>query len=219
LKRLGLLIFTLFNLLSLSAQSLDTDSLKRVLLLSEGVNRLFILNELGTNLREKEQDLALEYLFEAEEIAIAQSDRKAESKSKENISWIYYRRGNWQLSFKYGEAAYLLALETSSYIEAAKVLNNIGTLHSELHNYETASLKFKEAYKLSLKENDLYTQIRSLNNIAFNFIQLGELDSAMTYAVNANRVNVKAESPYLTSFTYRVIADVFLKEINWIPRR
>jgi signal transduction histidine kinase len=211
LKRLGLLIFTLFNLLSLSAQSLDTDSLKRVLLLSEGVNRLFILNELGTNLREKEQDLALEYLFEAEEIAIAQSDRKAESKSKENISWIYYRRGNWQLSFKYGEAAYLLALETSSYIEAAKVLNNIGTLHSELHNYETASLKFKEAYKLSLKENDLYTQIRSLNNIAFNFIQLGELDSAMTYAVNANRVNVKAESPYLTSFTYRVIADVFFE--------
>ncbi len=211
MKRIGLLIFTLFNFSSLSAQSLDTDSLKKVLLLSEEVNRLFILNELGANLREKEQDLALEYLIESESMAIAQSDRKAESKSKENISWIYYRRGNWQLSFKYAEAAYLLALETSSYIEAAKVLNNIGTLHAELQNYETASLKFKEAYKMSLKEDDLYTQIRSLNNIAFNFIQLGELDSAMTYAVMANRVNVKAESPYLTSFTYRVIADVFFE--------
>lgn len=213
MKRLDTLFFILFSSfsLSLSAQNLDTDSLKKALPLAKELDRLFILNELGTNLREKEQDLALEYLFEAEEMAIAQSDRKAESKSKENISWIYYRRGQWQRSFEYAEASYGLALESSSFLEAAKVLNNIGTLHSELQNYETASLKFKEAYKLSLKANDLYTQIRSLNNIAFNFTQLGELDSAMTYALKANRVNVKAESPYLTSFTYRVIADVYFE--------
>jgi signal transduction histidine kinase/Tfp pilus assembly protein PilF len=212
LKRLVLLIFTLFTFSSLSAQSLDTDSLKRALLLSSEVNRLFILNELGTNLRENDQDLALEYLFEAEKIAIVQSDHKAESKSKENISWIYYRRGQWQRSFEYAEAAYGLALESLSFLEAARVLNNMGALYYEQQNYEMAILKFKEAYNLSLKYGDLYTQIRSLNNVAFNFTQLRELDSAMTYAVKSIEANEKAGSPFLTSFAFRVIADIYFEK-------
>jgi hypothetical protein len=87
LKRLDLIIFILFNFfsLALSAQNLDTDSLKKALPLAKEVNRLFILNELGTNLREIDQDLALKYLFEAEKIAEARKDKKALSKAKENI--------------------------------------------------------------------------------------------------------------------------------------
>jgi len=173
---------------------------------------LFILNELGTNLRENDQDLALEYLFEAEKIAIASADPKAESKSKENISWIYYRRGQWQRSFEYAEAAYGLALESSSFLEAARVLNNMGALYFEQQNYEMAILKFKEAYNLSLKYGDLYTQIRSLNNVAFNFTQLRELDSAMTYAVKSIEANEKAGSPFLTSFAFRVIGDIYFEK-------
>ncbi len=196
----------------LSAQNLDTDSLKKALPLASELNRLFILNELGTNLREKDQDLALEYLFEAEKIAIAQLDRKAESKSKENISWIYYRRGQWHLSFEYAEAAYRLALESSSFEGAARVLNNMGALHYEQQNYEVAILKFKEAYNLSLKSDDLYTQIRSLNNVAFNFTLLGELDSAVIYARKSIATNVNAGSPYLTAFAFRVIADVYFEK-------
>jgi signal transduction histidine kinase/Tfp pilus assembly protein PilF len=214
LKRLATLIFILFSFfsLSLSAQNLDTDSLKKALPLATELDRLFILNELGTNLRENDQDLALEYLFEAEKIAIARADQKAESKSKENISWIYYRRGQWQRSFEYAVAAYRLALESSSFLEAARVLNNMGALYYEQQNYEMAILKFKEAYNLSLKSSDLYTQIRSLNNVAFNFAQLGELDSALTYAVKSIEANEKAGSPYLTSFTFRVIADIYFEK-------
>lgn len=214
MKRLATLIFILFSFfsLSLSAQNLDTDSLKKALPLATELDRLFILNELGTNLRENDQDLALEYLFEAEKIAIARADQKAESKSKENISWIYYRRGQWQRSFEYAVAAYRLALESSSFLEAARVLNNMGALYYEQQNYEMAISKFKEAYNLSLKSSDLYTQIRSLNNVAFNFSQLGELDSALTYAVKSIEANEKAGSPYLTSFTFRVIADIYFEK-------
>jgi signal transduction histidine kinase len=191
---------------------LDTDSLKKALPLAKELDRLFILNELGTNLRENDQDLALKYLFEAEKIAIARADPRAESKSKENISWIYYRRGQWQRSFEYAEAAYGLALESSSFLEAARILNNMGALYYEQQNYGMAILKFKEAYNLSLKYGDLYTQIRSLNNVAFNFTQLRELDSAMTYAVKSIEVNEKAGSPFLTSFAFRVIADIYFEK-------
>lgn len=191
---------------------MDTDSLKKALPSATGKDRLFILNELGTNLREYDQDLALVYLYEAEQMAIDQENPKAESKSKENISWIYYRRGQWQRSFDYAEAAYRLALESSSFLEAARVLNNLGALHYEQQNYEVAISKFKEAYQLSLKVNDLYTQVRSLNNVAFNFTLLNELDSAMSYALKAIEANEKAGSPYLISFTYRVIADVYFEK-------
>jgi signal transduction histidine kinase len=211
LKRLDLIIFILFNFfsLALSAQNLDTDSLKKALPLATKLNRLFILNELGTNLREIDQDLALKYLFEAEKIAEARKDKKALSKAKENIGWVYYRRSQWQQSFEYSEEAYRLAIDSSSLIEAARVLNNIGALYYVQQNYDMAILKFKEAYRLSLKSSDLYTQIRSLNNVAFSFSLIEELDSAIFYAKKSIEADSKTDFSYLTSFAYRVIADVF----------
>ncbi len=214
MKKFHPLIFILVWLfpLILSAQILNTDSLKNELPKADQPTRLFILNELGTNLREIDPDLAMKYLIEAENIAASREDKKALSKAKENIGWIYYRRGKWQKSFEYSEEAYRLALESSSIKEAARVLNNMGALHYEQQNYEMAISKFKEAYQLSLKANDLYTQIRSLNNVAFNFTLLGELDSALFYARRSIQANNEAGSPYLTSFVYRVIGDVFVEK-------
>jgi len=213
LKARNSLIFILLSAfsISLSAQNLNTDSLKSVLPTATGTKRLNILNELGTNLREIDQELAFTYLIEAEKMAISQEDLKAESKAKENISWIYYRKGQWQRSFEYAEEAYRLALESSSLEGAARVLNNMGALHYEQQNFELAILKFKEAYRLSLQANDLYTQLRSLNNVAFNFTLLNQLDSAMYFARKSIDANDRAGKPYLTSFANRVIGDVYLE--------
>jgi len=206
---LSIVILLSFFSLALSAQSLDTDSLKKALPLATELNRLFILNELGTNLREIDQDLALKYLFEAEKIAESKKDKKALSKAKENIGWIYYRQGEWQRSLEYAQEAYRLAIDSSSLIEAARVLNNIGALYYIQDNYNLANLKFKEAYRLSLIANDRYTQIRSLDNVAYSFFLIGELDSANFYAKKSIGANSKTDFSYLTSFAYRIIADVF----------
>lgn len=202
-------IFYCFSIGDVFAQNLDTDSLRIALSEASESNRLTILNELGTNLREIDKDLALKYLFEAEKIAKDEKDKKALSRAKENIGWIYYREGQWQLSFDYSEEAYRLAIESSSLIEAARVLNNMGALYYAQRNYKTAILKFKEAYRLSVISNDTYTQIRSLNNIAFNFSLIDELDSATFYAKKSILANSNTDYPYLISFAYRVIGDVF----------
>lgn len=179
---------------------------------SEGLARISILNELGSNLREVSQAEALAYSEEAEQLSIDLKNRRGEAKSKENLSWIYYRRGQWQMSFDYAEKAYQLAMQASDDKQAGRILNTMGALYYEQQNFQMAINQFKKAYALAKSTNDLYTQIRSLNNVGFNFVQLGELDSALYYANKSISTNEEAGEPYLLSFAYRIRGDVYLEK-------
>ncbi len=176
---------------------------------AENFERINILNQLGTSLREISQEEALAYSKDAESLAIELNDKAGEAKAKENIGWIYYRRGQWQESFDYSEKAYQLAMEVSDFRKAAGILNNIGALYYEQQNFPMAIVQFKNAYKIAKSSGDLYTQIRSLNNVAFNFVQIEAYDSALFYSKKAIETNENAGSPYLTSFANRVIGDVY----------
>ncbi|MDR7129582.1 signal transduction histidine kinase/Tfp pilus assembly protein PilF [Algoriphagus sp. 4150] len=178
---------------------------------ARGGSRLTVLNELSSYLREIEQEEAFNYAVEAEQLAKSLNNKSAEAKAKENIGWIYYRKGQWQKSFDYSKSAYDLAIAGENLQEAARVLNNLGALYYEQHNYTFAIIQFKKAYEISNKASDLYTMIRSLNNVAFNFLYLDEYDSAMYYASRAIDINIRAGSPYMLSFSNRVIGDVYLK--------
>jgi signal transduction histidine kinase/Tfp pilus assembly protein PilF len=192
-------------------QQINVDSLKNELPLAKGKERLLILNELGTSLREVSPTQALDYSLEAEKIAKELGDKSAEAKAKENIGWVYYRQGQWQKTFDYSKDAYDLAIEVNDFQEAARVLNSMGALYYEQNNFLMAIEQFKKAYEISVKGDDLYTQLRSLNNVAFNYSQLGELDSAVYYAEKSIQLNFQAGSPYLTGFATRVIGDVYFK--------
>ncbi|WP_192349439.1 tetratricopeptide repeat protein [Algoriphagus sp. Y33] len=210
-KLYSFLTFFLSVTIGAFAQVPNIDSLKSELSTTTGENRLTVLNELSSYLREVEQEEAFEYASEAEQLAHSLNHKSGEAKAKENIGWIYYRRGQWQKSFDYSKSAYDLAIEGEDLQEAARVLNNMGALYYEQHNYTFAIIQFKKAFEISNKENDLYTMIRSLNNIAFNYLYLDEYDSAMLYASKAIEVNTRAGSPYMLSFSNRVIGDVYLK--------
>ncbi len=194
-----------------TGQQINVDSLKSELSLAKGKERLLILNELGTNLREISPSEAFDYSTEAEKIAKELGDKSAEAKAKENIGWIYYRRGQWQKTFDYSKDAYDLAIAANDFQQAARVLNSMGALYFEQNNFLMAIEQFKKAYEISIKGDDLYTQLRSLNNVAFNYSQLGELDSAMYYAEKSIQLNIQSGSPYLTGFANRVIGDVYFK--------
>lgn len=192
-------------------QQINVDSLKNELSSATGKERLLILNELGSQLREIAPTEALDYSFEAEKIAKELGNKSSEAKAKENIGWIYYRQGQWQKTFDYSKDAYDLAIEVNDFQEAARVLNSMGALYFEQNNFLMAIEQFKKAYEISVRGGDLYTQLRSLNNVAFNYSQIDELDSAMYYAGKSIQVNIQAGSPYLTGFATRVFGDVYFK--------
>lgn len=188
---------------------INVDSLKSVLISAEGDSRIEVLNLLATHLRESEQELALNYALQAEMLAKATQNISEASIAKENIGWIFYRRGQWLKSFEYTVEAYELAVQAKNNKVAARLLNSMGALYYEQHNFPLAIEQFKKAYLFSKEEGDLYTQIRSLNNVAFSYSQLKEYDSALYYANFAKLTNQKSGSPYLTAFANRVIGDIY----------
>ncbi|PZX50959.1 tetratricopeptide repeat-containing sensor histidine kinase [Algoriphagus chordae] len=206
------LFFILGAPLGVFAQMPNIDSLKNILPYSEAEERLTILNELSFHLREVKQQEAFDYALEAERLALSLNNKSEEAKAKENIGWVYYRRGQWQKTFDYSKEAYNLAIEGDDLQEAARVLNSMGALYYEQQNYPMAIVQFKKAYQISSKEKDLYTMIRSLNNVAFNFLQLEELDSTLNYAYKAIETNKDSASTYLLSYSNRLIGDVYLKK-------
>jgi signal transduction histidine kinase len=197
------------------AQTTSEDSLKSLLPGKTIQDEVILLNQLATALRESSQAEALEFSFKADSLAKSLGDLSAQSRALENIGWIYYRQGQWQKSFEYSELAYDLALQAKDQLQAARLMNNMGALYYAQQNYDLAIQQFKKGYELATKVNDLFTRIRSLNNIALNFVETKQLDSTLAYATSSIRLNEMAGTPYLTSFAYRLIGDVYLAKGNY----
>ncbi len=201
------------------SQEPNVDSIRSVLPGTNGKERLDLLNQLARALRESTQEEAFSYSMEADSIATAIGDPLGKSRALENIGWIYYRQGQWQKSFEFSEKAYDLAIQSNDRLQAARLMNNLGALYFEQEDYEMAIRQFKKGYELATEVGDLSTRIRSLNNVALNFTKIDQLDSAMSYANRAIKLNENAGSPYLTSFAHRVIGDVFLARGNYDSAR
>jgi signal transduction histidine kinase len=193
----------------------NQDSLEVIFLGKKGIERLELLNEVATQLRESNQKVAFAYSKEADSLASVLKDTSAKSRALENIGWIYYRQGKWQKSFEYSSEAYQLALAVGDKLQAARLMNNLGALYYEQMNYAKSIEHFRKGYELATEVDDLYTRIRSLNNVALNFTQSGNQDSALFFAQTSIKLNEEAGSPYLTSFAHRVIGDVYLAKGNY----
>ncbi len=215
-SRLLILFFFLVPILAFgNPEQLNQDSLEVLLLGKKGKERLELLNEVATQVRESNQKIAFSFSKEADSLASVLKDTSAKSRALENIGWIYYRQGNWQKSFEYSSEAYRMALVVGDKLQAARLMNNLGALYYEQMNYEKAIAHFKKGYELATEVDDLYTRIRSLNNVALNFSQSGNQDSALYFAQTSIKLNEDAGSPYLTSFAHRVVGDVFLAKGNY----
>lgn len=203
------------TLLIANPDQVNQDSLEVLLSGKKGKERLQLLNEVATQVRESNQKIAFIFSKEADSLASVLRDTSAKSRALENIGWIYYRQGNWQKSFDYSSDAYRMAIAAGDKLQAARLMNNLGALYYEQMNYQKAIEHFRKGYELATEVDDLYTRIRSLNNVALNYTQSGNQDSALYFAQTSIRLNEEAGSPYLTSFAHRVIGDVYLAKGNY----
>jgi len=208
-------LFFIFPATLCFSQKPSVDSLLVLLPGKKNEERVKLLNEMATILRESAQKEAMEYSIEADSLASKLKYLSGQSRALENIGWIFYRQGQWEKSFDYSEKAFGLAIEANDQLQAARLMNNMGSLYYEQQNFPMAIQQFKKGYELATKVNDLTTRIRSLNNVALNFVQNNQLDSALAYASRSIKLNENAGSPYLTSFAHRVIGDVYLAKGNY----
>jgi signal transduction histidine kinase len=214
LQAIPFILLFIYSGISFS-QTSSVDSLKSLLPGKTVQEEVILLNGIATSIRESSQREALDYSHKADSLAKILGDLSGQSRALENIGWIYYRQGQWQKSFEYSEQAYDLAMQANDQLQAARLMNNMGALYYAQQNYELAIQQFKKGYELATKVDDLLTRIRSLNNVALNFVETKLLDSAMTYANRSIKMNEMAGTPYMTSFSYRIIGDVYLAKGNY----
>ncbi|WP_194973123.1 sensor histidine kinase [Aquiflexum lacus] len=212
MKKIVLFCIVSFGItFKLFAQLLEVDSLKKVVLMeTNDSEKLRTLNKFTLLIREKDTQQGLKWGIQAEELALQLGDSLELGRAKGNLGWIYYRLGIWDKAFKYSKDAYLIGMQSNDKLEIGMALNNLGALYYQRKNFLEAIKNFREAYEIALEIDDHFLTIRSLNNLALNFSKVGELDSALYFANTALEVNEKEGLMYFTSFTNRVIGDVFL---------
>jgi len=212
MKRIVLFCFFSFGMVfNLFAQLQEADSLRKIVMIETNDDeKLKILNKYTLLIREKDTQQGLKWGLQAEELAIQLADSVQLGKAKGNLGWIYYRLGIWDKAFRYSKDAYLIGLRFNDEFEVGMALNNLGTLYYQRKNYVEAIKKFREAYQIAADIDDTFLKIRSLNNLALNLSKVGEVDSALYFAKSALDMNQKEGLMYYTSFTHRVIGDIFL---------
>ena len=199
--------------IDLFAQLQEVDSLNKIVLAENNdFDRLNSLNRIAFLIREKDTQQALKWGKQAEDLAVNLGDSLQLGRAKGNLGWIYYRLGIWDKAFRYSKDAYLLGLRFEDKFETGMALNNLGALYYQRKNFTEAIKNFREAYQIGLEIDDSFLTIRSLNNLAMNLSIVGELDSALYFAQTAVQKNKNENLIYLTSFSNRVIGDVFLSK-------
>ncbi|MCH8496359.1 MAG: tetratricopeptide repeat protein [Balneolales bacterium] len=194
----------------LKAQVANIDSLRALIQVNQtDLELASTLNLLAFELREIDQQEALDFAIRAERLAKSSGDTLQLAKAKGNIGWINYRKANWEQTFRYSREAYELSKSVGDNNETAMALNNLGALYYEQQDYLKAIEFFREAYQHVRDTDNYFTIIRSLNNTALNFVRAEMPDSAIVYATKAIQVNNAAGRPFSLSFPYRVIGDVY----------
>jgi two-component system, sensor histidine kinase and response regulator len=209
-----LLIILLHSAKIVLAQEKRSDSLMRIALAAPfDSTRVLLLNDAATELREKDNNIALKYAEEARQLAIKIGFQRGIGLTLENIGWIYYRKGEYSKALEISAKALQINEEYGNKKGMAQCLNNLGAIYSEQELYEIGISSFKKAYKIGkeIKNNSIMS--RSLNNVAHSFFRTRQLDSARYYAQRSidEQINDKTRM----SFSNRTLGDVSLEEGNY----
>jgi two-component system, sensor histidine kinase and response regulator len=196
------------------AQEKRTDSLMRVALAAPfDSTRVLLLNDAATELREKDNNIALKYAEEAKQLAIKIGFKRGLGPILENIGWIYYRKGEYSKALEISSQALQINEEFENKKGMAQCLNNLGAIYSEQELYDLGISSFKKAYKIGkdIKNNSIMS--RSLNNVAHTFFRTRQLDSARYYAQRS--INEQINDKARMAFSNRTLGDVSLEEGNY----
>lgn len=208
------IFFTMGVVLQANSQASNYDSLlKAAMAAPKDSTRVLLLNEASVALREADNNQALVYAKEAEELANQLNFRRGLGIVLSNIGWIYYRKGDYVKALEISTEALRVDNEFGDQKELASCFNNIGAINFEQKLYEAALKNFKTAYKLAKEVNHRVSMSRSLNNLAFCFIKLHQLDSARAYTLRAIEEHVNDN--FRTAFSKRTLGDISFEEGNF----
>lgn len=191
------------------AQKSETDSLESLVRsVPSDTTKVWLLNQLVSALRDKDNNRALAFALEAKELAELLRYKNGTCRALENLGWIHYRKGDFSKSLEFATQALKISSEIGDENQMASCLNNIAAIHYEQKQFSEAIDNFRKAYHIAMKLNDRVIMARSFNNIAYAFFNQGQLDSAFVHVRHALMLSQTAKEPYLIAFALRTMGDI-----------
>ncbi len=174
------IVMTFLLMGSISAHSV-ADSLRRLLPIVDGTEKVQILNDLSRASWSISTEQTIEYGYQALELALRCDDKMGEATARKNIGVGYSNMYKIKESLRYYDEALQIYQAIDNKEGEANVLNNIGVNYLDRDEYDTGLQYYLQSMKIYEEINDTSGIAASFVNIGTIYNILGKNDKALDY--------------------------------------
>lgn len=170
------------------------------------------LNSISEDLSDKDASRSLEYALKALDFSKKLKYKSGLGVSLNNMSWAYYRKGDYSKGFDYALQALRINDSIGHLPQLAISYRNIGAIYNSQAKYRESMDYFHKELQIHSRLGNKIGVGRSLNNIAFSAHRGNFKDSALSYGHDALEHNSQLGDQYLVSFSLRTLGDIYYDE-------
>ncbi|MBN2460905.1 MAG: tetratricopeptide repeat protein [Candidatus Cloacimonetes bacterium] len=176
-------------ILSANARAQDTyiDSLESKLEVTEGKDRVLLLNELGKAYWGISSEKTIQFSEQALKLSKEMGYRKGEAQSLNNIGVGYYYEENYEKALAYFLQSYQIRREIDDKRDIVASLNNIGIIYDDLNKYNEALNYYLQSLAIYEELGDTLGIAVALHNIGVVYENLSNFNKALEYLLRALR--------------------------------
>lgn len=195
------------------AQSKRADSLSQLLtVVGQDTVHVQRLNWLAEELSDKRADSSLIRARQALVLAERLQYMRGKGAALNNISWAYYRKGDFSKAFDFALQGLRLNDSLQDLPQMAVSYRNVGAVFNSQKKYKESIEYFHRELNIYRQLNDQEAVGRCLNNIAYSS-HVGKLrDSALIYGYAALEHTTQLNAKYLMSFALRTLGDIYFED-------
>lgn len=191
--------------------AINTDSLNRKLSVSQGADRLHLLNMLAGEFSEEHPDKALNYATEALQLARKEKNPSEEASALQNLADAAYFLNNFREAIKYYlQSANILEKvsgeKSGDYIEC---IGNIGFTYQKMNLNEQALEYFNRALVLAEKSGNKDEMASNNNNIGTIYAEWGDYGKAVEYFQKSMKLDLLSEKKEYVSTDMNNIGKIY----------
>lgn len=202
MKSLYLLIILLFAGQAYGQESMDKDSLLRLLpTTGQDSNRVLLLIQIGQQFEGSEPEISKQYYLQARDLSKKIGYRLGEIKFAANFTYLLNMQGFYDSALQINLESVRLAKAINNKEYIAKTLFNAGTSYRLLEDYETALRMYQEGSSVYQVLDNAEMAGLGLDIIQGLYTQLRQYRRAIGYGTQAVELLRKRDNPVVLAIT------------------
>jgi len=182
---------------------------------SKDTARVNKLNRLAYVVSQKEMDLALQYLNEAESLSDSLNYLKGKTESLLNKGVLYKHQDDYLKAQQYYFQALAIAQKNHDSLNVVKLLNNIGVIFIRQKDFDIGVSYLKQTLKICKKIKCRQIMASCYNNLGLAYNEQGNDSLSLIYYLKAKEIYDQLSNKYGTSVALTNIGVIFFHKKNY----